>query len=170
MIIRIDQMSPDPVYLQIRDQIVGAIARGELEPADRLPSVRALASDLGVNLHTVNKAYAVLRDEGYLFMRGRSGAVVADFSQTATPERVAANAEKLAAGLRRLALEYRAQGGDEQGFLDEARTQAEHVFAGSETGRAIAVTRCDVQASPAGAECAARSAGPVQACGVVKGV
>ena len=56
MIIRIDQMSPNPVCLQIRDQIVGAIARGELEPADRLPSVRALASGLGVNLNSVRRA------------------------------------------------------------------------------------------------------------------
>ena len=74
MILRIDQGSQEPLYLQIRNQLVGAIARGELLPGDRLPGVRALASDLGINLHTVNKAYAVLRDEGYLLMRGRSGA------------------------------------------------------------------------------------------------
>lgn len=129
MILRIDQTSPDPVYLQIRDQIVGAIARGELLPADRLPSVRALASDLGVNLHTVNKAYAVLRDEGYLFMRGRSGATVADYRQVATPERKASNVERLASELHRLALEHRAQGGTEESFLAEARAQAGIVFA-----------------------------------------
>ena len=129
MILRIDQASPDPVYLQIRDQIVGAIARGELMPADRLPSVRALASDLGVNLHTVNKAYAVLRDEGYLLMRGRSGAVVADYQQTATPERRAASADKLATSLYQLALEHCAQGGTEQTFLEEAHAQADRAFA-----------------------------------------
>lgn len=133
MILRIDQTSPDPVYLQIRDQIVGAIARGELLPADRLPSVRALASDLGVNLHTVNKAYAVLRDEGYLFMRGRSGATVADYRQVATPERKASNVERLASELHRLALEHRAQGGTEESFLAEARAQAGIVFAGPAT-------------------------------------
>lgn len=133
MILRIDQTSPDPVYLQICDQIVGAIARGELLPADRLPSVRALASDLGVNLHTVNKAYAVLRDEGYLFMRGRSGATVADYRQVATPERKASNVERLASELHRLALEHRAQGGTEESFLAEARAQAGIVFAGSAT-------------------------------------
>lgn len=130
MIIRIDQASPDPVYQQIRDQIVASIARGELLPADRLPSVRALASDLGVNLHTVNKAYAVLHDEGHLVMRGRSGAVVTDFQGEATPERIAANAEKLEASLRQLALEHRAQGGTEQTFLEAAQTQAKRVFAG----------------------------------------
>lgn len=140
MILRIDQTSPDPVYLQIRDQIVGAIARGELLPADRLPSVRALASDLGVNLHTVNKAYAVLRDEGYLLMRGRSGATVADYRQVATPERKAANVERLASELHRLALEHRAQGGTEESFFAEARAQAGLVFAGSAaTGSGSAV-------------------------------
>ena len=92
--------------------------------------MRALASDLGVNLHTVNKAYAVLRDEGHLVMRGRSGAVVTDFQGEATPERIAANAEKLEASLRQLALEHRAQGGTEQTFLEAAQTQAKRVFAG----------------------------------------
>lgn len=128
MIIRIDQASLDPVYQQIRDQIVSAIARGELRPADKLPSVRSLASDLGINLHTVNKAYAVLRDEGHVLMRGRAGAIIADFQQTATPERVAANAEKLAANLYRLALEHCAQGGSEQEFLAEAQAQARRAF------------------------------------------
>ena len=78
MIIRIDQRSEEPLYLQIRSQIIMAIATGELAPGQALPSVRALASDLGINLHTVNKAYAVLRDEGYVLMRGRSGAYIAD--------------------------------------------------------------------------------------------
>lgn len=131
VILRIDQMAQVPVYQQICDQIVAAIARGELSPADRLPSVRTLAGDLGVNLHTVNKAYAVLRDEGYLLMRGRSGAVVADFGQTATPERLAANSERLAAGLHQLALEHCAQGGTAETFLDAARAQARRVFADS---------------------------------------
>ena len=78
MVIRIDQKSEEPLYLQIRSQIIAAIATGELVPGTALPSVRALASDLGINLHTVNKAYAVLRDEGYVLMRGRSGAYIAD--------------------------------------------------------------------------------------------
>lgn len=132
MIIRIDQTSSDPVYLQIRDRIVEAIACAQLSAGDRLPSVRALASDLGVNLHTVNKAYAVLRDEGYLVMRGRAGAVIADFQQSASPERLAASTEKLEESLRQLALEHRAQGGTCRSFVDKAREQAEHVFADAE--------------------------------------
>ena len=51
MVIRIDQMDRMPVYQQIRNQIVAAIGRGELYPADRLPSVRLLASDLDINIH-----------------------------------------------------------------------------------------------------------------------
>ena len=128
MIIRIDQMDRMPVYQQIRNQIVAAIGQGELCPTDRLPSVRSLASDLGINIHTVNKAYAVLRDEGYLFMRGRSGAIVADFKQTATPERIAINSEELAEKLQQLALEHRAQGGTKESFLEIAHTQAKYVF------------------------------------------
>lgn len=128
MIIRIDQTSSEPVYLQVRNQIVAAIARGELHPADRLPSVRALASDLGINLHTVNKAYAVLRDEGYLLMRGRSGAVVADYQRVASAERKAASAERIATELYRLSLEHCAQGGTKEAFLEEARLQADRVF------------------------------------------
>ena len=148
MILRIDQTDQTPVYQQIRDQIVAAIARGELSVADRLPSVRTLAGDLGVNLHTVNKAYAVLRDEGYLLMRGRSGAVVADFGQTATPERMAANAERLAVGLHQLALEHCAQGGSEETFLEAAHTQAKRVF--SDPG--VAGARRDVHVLGLGEE------------------
>ena len=73
MVIRIDQKSEEPLYLQIRSQIIAAIATGELVPGTALPSVRALASDLGINLHTVNKAYAVLRDEGYVTLSPASG-------------------------------------------------------------------------------------------------
>lgn len=78
MVIRIDQSDEAPIYLQIRDQIIEGVARGELSSGDSLPSVRQLAADLGINLHTVNKAYAVLRDEGYVAMRGRKGAFIAN--------------------------------------------------------------------------------------------
>lgn len=74
MLIAVDAAAAEPLYLQIRNQIVAGIATGQLEPGQSLPSVRSLASDLGINLHTVNKAYAVLRDEGYVRMaRSRRG-------------------------------------------------------------------------------------------------
>lgn len=129
MILRIDQASPDPLYVQIRDSIVAAIANDELAAGDRLPSVRQLASDLGVNLHTVNKAYAVLRDEGYLLMRGRGGAVVADKARSASPERLEGSEYEISASLRRLALEYKARGGTEAGFADLAAQAAQRIYA-----------------------------------------
>ena len=62
MYIVVNDMVDEPLYMQIRSQIIAGIARGDLTAGDALPSVRRLASDLGINLHTVNKAYAVLRD------------------------------------------------------------------------------------------------------------
>lgn len=128
MLISIDHASPDPIYVQIRAQVVAAIARGELRSGDRLPAVRALATDLGVNLHTVNKAYAALRDEGYLVMRGRSGARVANPAELLAPAAYEAGDERLAAALHRLALEHRARGGALESFERVARQQALRAF------------------------------------------
>lgn len=77
MLIEVDFAGEVPIYSQIRDQIVIGIAAGLLQSGEELPSVRRLAADIGVNLHTVNKAYALLRDEGYVQMDRRSGARIA---------------------------------------------------------------------------------------------
>jgi DNA-binding transcriptional regulator YhcF (GntR family) len=77
VIIQIDFAGDLPLYSQLRDQIVIGIAAGLLQPGEVLPSVRRLAADIGINIHTVNKAYALLRDEGYIVMDRRSGAAVA---------------------------------------------------------------------------------------------
>ena len=76
MRIKIDFNSQEAIYQQLRNQIVMAIAQNELQNGDSLPSVRSLAQELGVNLHTVNKAYSILRQEGYLILERRRGAVV----------------------------------------------------------------------------------------------
>lgn len=76
MLIEIDFNSPEAIYIQLRNQIVMEIAQERLHDGDSLPSVRSLARDLGVNMHTVNKAYAILREEGYLKLDRRRGAVV----------------------------------------------------------------------------------------------
>ena len=128
MLIEIDLASDEPLYLQIRTQIVHAVASGELVPGDALPSVRSLASDLGINIHTVNKAYAVLRDEGYVRMRGRSGAFIADAATQASPLVVQQREMRLAETLRRMALELRAQGGTRDDFIRLALEQADLVF------------------------------------------
>lgn len=128
MFIEVDLTSDEPIYRQIRTEIVHAVATGELVPGDALPSVRTLASDLGVNMHTVNKAYAVLRDEGYVAMRGRSGAYIADTARSTSSARAKEHEDHMAADLRRVALEFRARGGTLDDFLALAATQAKAVF------------------------------------------
>ena len=78
MIIEIDTQSASPIYEQLRDQVVLGIAAKKLVAGEALPSVRRLAADLGINFHTVNKAYSMLCDEGYIAMDRRKGAVVAE--------------------------------------------------------------------------------------------
>lgn len=77
MLITIDFNSDEAIYLQIYNQIVLGIATARLTEGQSLPSVRRLAEETGVNMHTVNKAYALLRQEGYLTMDRRNGAVIA---------------------------------------------------------------------------------------------
>jgi DNA-binding transcriptional regulator YhcF (GntR family) len=68
MLIKIELKSEKPIYMQIYDQIVEAIASGKLDSSTVLPSARKLAVDLGINFHTVNKAYNLLRERGFLIM------------------------------------------------------------------------------------------------------
>ena len=77
MYISIDFNSDEALYLQLRNQIILAIVKSELHEGENLPSVRELAETIGINMHTVNKAYSVLRQEGYLRLDRRKGAVVA---------------------------------------------------------------------------------------------
>lgn len=77
MYISIDFNSDEALYLQLRNQIILAIVKAELQEGENLPSVRDMAETVGINMHTVNKAYAMLRQEGYLQLDRRHGAVVA---------------------------------------------------------------------------------------------
>lgn len=76
MIINIDFNSNEAIYMQLRNQIIIGIAKNTIKDGESLPSVRQLADELGVNMHTVNKAYALLRNDGYLKLDRRKGAVV----------------------------------------------------------------------------------------------
>lgn len=76
MWLTIDLTSEVPIYTQIRNGIIEGIIAGDLLPEESLPSVRQLAGDLGINLHTVNKAYGVLRREGFIQVHRKRGAVV----------------------------------------------------------------------------------------------
>ena len=74
--IQIDFNSDEAIYIQLRNQIILGIATSQLQEGDPLPSVRQMADCIGINMHTVNKAYSVLRQEGILSMDRRQGAVV----------------------------------------------------------------------------------------------
>jgi GntR family transcriptional regulator len=76
MLLSVEPDGPVPIYQQIRDRIVEAIAGGRQPAGSGLPSTRQLAVDLGVNFHTVNKSYDLLRQEGLLRISRKSGAVV----------------------------------------------------------------------------------------------
>ncbi|MBO5197973.1 MAG: GntR family transcriptional regulator [Lachnospiraceae bacterium] len=77
MIVRIDFNSEEAIYIQLRNQIILGIATSEIREGDNLPSVRELADHIGINMHTVNKAYTILKQEGYVKLDRRKGAVVA---------------------------------------------------------------------------------------------
>ena len=77
MVIEIDFNSQEALYLQLRNQIILGIATARFREGDALPSVRQLADDIGINMHTVNKAYTVLKQEVFVKMDRRKGAVIA---------------------------------------------------------------------------------------------
>ena len=76
MLIKIDFQSDEALYIQLRNQIILGIATSTLHEGNVLPSVRQLAEDIGINMHTVNKAYSVLRQEGFVTIDRRRGAIV----------------------------------------------------------------------------------------------
>lgn len=78
MLLELDFSDAIPIYRQVRDQIVRAIAEGELSPGERLPTVRALASECGINAMTASKAYQLLKQEGHVRGDRRGGTFVAE--------------------------------------------------------------------------------------------
>ena len=77
MLIEIDFNSDEAIYMQLRNQIILGIATARFHEGDMLPSVRQLAESIGINMHTVNKAYTVLKQEGYVKVDRRRGAMIA---------------------------------------------------------------------------------------------
>ncbi|KAA9000394.1 GntR family transcriptional regulator [Paenibacillus spiritus] len=113
MIIRLDFKSEVPIYQQLRNAVVIAIGTGELEPGEKLPAIRQLAGELGINAMTVNKAYAMLKAEGFLRVDRRHGASVAAASSGGPEER-----EKLQRALQLVISEARLHGIGRQEFMD----------------------------------------------------
>lgn len=77
MVLKIDFNSEEAIYIQLRNQIVIGIATSQIEEGQPLPSVRQLADHIGINMHTVNKAYSVLKQDGFVKLDRRRGAYVA---------------------------------------------------------------------------------------------
>ena len=110
MLLRLDFASGVPIYQQIRNQIVVAIASGELMPGEKLPTVRALAEEAGINMMTASKAYQLLKAEGCITTGRRDGAIVRIPNPGADPETVE--------GLRLRLCELRLAGMDKEEILE----------------------------------------------------
>lgn len=116
MLIVINESSEIPIYIQIRDQIVMGISDGKLLPGEQLPTVRALATDIGINTMTVSKAYQLLKQEGYIVTERRNGARVSSrFSSSGHLGRDSALV------LKRIASEAKLNGLSEDAFLAECK-------------------------------------------------
>ena len=116
MIIRVNDTSNVPIYLQIRNQIVEGISKGSLLPGETLPSVRALADEIGINSMTVNKSYQMLKQEGYIVTDRRKGAKVSEAFQQG--ERLS---EINRMELRRIISEAKISGMTKEQFLQECQ-------------------------------------------------
>lgn len=117
MVIFIDESSDIPVYKQIRNQIVVGISDGKLTPGEKLPTVRALAQEIGINTMTANKAYQVLKQEGYLYIDKRNGARVREsFSQ------VSEMSHEMEEQLKGIISEVKIRGMKKEVFLNKCNT------------------------------------------------
>ncbi|MGH8876878.1 MAG: GntR family transcriptional regulator [Stackebrandtia sp.] len=134
MQLTLDVDSEIPIYQQIRDQVVLAIATGELAAGSPLPSSRQLGTDLAINFHTVSKAYDLLRREGFIRINRKSGTVVRRDRDSGPPE-----AEQLAewdTRLRTLLAEALAHGLNPERVLDHAKSQLDSFTTGARTNGA----------------------------------
>ena len=77
LLIEVDFNSDEALYVQLQNQIIVGIAMNVIQEGDTLPSVRRLAETIGINMHTVNKAYSILKQEGFIQLDKRRGAVIA---------------------------------------------------------------------------------------------
>ena len=122
MLIRLDMASATPIYVQLRNQIVMGIGTGALKVGEKLPTVRQMAADAGVNTMTVNKTYQLLKAEGFIEIDRRRGAVVNPVEDTAGVFR-----EKLEGELALLGAEAKIKGMNEQEFLQLCETIFENL-------------------------------------------
>ena len=114
MILNLDFSSDVPIYAQIKEQIIKSIASGDLKLNESLPSVRNMAEEIGVNLHTVNKSYNLLKDEGYINIDRRKGAMVNNLPLDKKDE----NVEKIKSTLELLTAQSYLLGMSREEFID----------------------------------------------------
>lgn len=113
MIIRIDELSDVPIYMQLRNQIVMGISSGELKSGEKLPTVRDLALEMGINTMTVSKAYQLLKTEGYIMTDRKNGARIRNEIKK---EATVSEANKTE--LKRIVSEARISGVEKQELMD----------------------------------------------------
>ena len=116
MIIELNYTSDTPIYLQLRNEIIKGIASGQFKYGEALPTVRTLAKELQVNNMTVNKAYSLLKQEGYICIDRRHGAKVQP-----TIDNSYEHQEKLVNELELLASEAIVKGMDKEAFIDTCK-------------------------------------------------
>ncbi|MEW9532928.1 GntR family transcriptional regulator [Microbispora sp. NPDC049125] len=102
MLIVVDPSSTQPLADQVASSVRAAVARGAASPGDRLPSARAVAAALGINLHTVLRGYQQLRDEGLVELRRGRAATITALAGEARRARLREAAEEFVKAARHL--------------------------------------------------------------------
>lgn len=120
MIIKINTKSETPIYLQLRNEIVKGIGKGEFEIGESLPTVRQMAAELGVNTMTVSKAYQLLKSEGFIVTDRRKGTIVCT-PQSDENKLGGEFQEKLADELELLSAEASIRGMEQEDFMELCR-------------------------------------------------
>lgn len=128
MFIEIQTNSSVPIYLQLAQQLIEGIARGELKPGDSLPSVRAFAADLGMNMHTVNKAYHYLEEKEFIQIVAKSGVII---QPNGIPKATAEEQQLLAERIRPLVAEGLVLKLSEEEMVDMVRELVQHIREGT---------------------------------------
>lgn len=103
MLLQLNFESDVPIYQQIRNQIVLGIAEGKLPVGQKLPTIRALSEECGINMMTVSKAYQLLKQEGYIHTDRRSGATICQQQNHTGPRQETIDGLRLRLGELRLA-------------------------------------------------------------------
>lgn len=128
MFLSINFESEIPIYTQIRQQIIEGIASGKLKYGESLPTVRQLAADLGINMHTVNKAYTLLKQDGFVVIHKRDGALVAPAERMVLEK----SPESLQQALYFLIAEMICRGKNRDGVIHEVQSIYQLITEGKE--------------------------------------